>query len=206
MPKSPIARLTVFAVFLALVAGVAALGWLSGDQPDGVSSRVLAPQAFVKTVRPERKRCVPYQIVPPGTRAIQLTLGTFGRPVPAAVSLSGSGNGRELFTGKRNFREAQNVDIPIVPAPPREEVAEICIRNTGRYAFQVAGQPGVGLSVRFVGSSRSTWAGSAGAIAERFSVARVAPFGAGSLWVALALALLALALALFVVIRQGSRQ
>lgn len=200
------AKPTIFAALLALAAAVGAIAWLGQDRPDGVPSRVLAPQAFVKTVRPERERCVPYQIVPPGTKAIQLTLGTFGRPVPASVALRATGNGRDLFSGRRRFREAQNVNIPIAPVPRREEVAEICVANTGRYAFQVAGQPGVGLSVRFVGSTRSTWAGSAGAIAERFSVARVAPLGAGSLWVALALALLALALALFAIIRQGSRQ
>lgn len=195
----------IFATLLVLSAAVVAAVWLTSDRPDGVASRVIAPQAFVKTVRPDRKRCVPYQIVPPGTREIQLTLGTFGQPVTAAVELDGSAGGRVLFSGKRVFREAQDVDIPIVPSAASEQVAEICIRNTGRYAFQVAGQPGVGLSVRFVGSENRTWAASAGEIAKRFSLARVSPFGSATLWVAVTLAVLALFLAVVLVIRVGSR-
>ena len=196
---------TIFAAALALLAIVAMLVWLATDRPSGVSSRVLAPQAFVEELRPERERCVPYQIVPPGTKAVQLTLGTFGRKVPASVSVVGRDGGRLVLSGTRRFREAQNVNIAISPAPRREQVAEICLRNTGRNTVQVAGQPGAGISIRFLGSRRDTWLKAAGAVAERFRLARVAPFGEATLWFALALSIVALALAILVVVRAGSR-
>ena len=185
----------LLALFLVLGA------WAASSRPAAPPFSGVAPEAFSQTVSPGERLCVPGQVVPAGAASIQLTLGTFGRPVKAQVAVRGESSRGVAFRGKRAFREAQNVDIPIRPAIEQETQVELCVLNQSRNAIQIGGKPGVGVSFRYPTADRPTWLESAGAMADRFRYGRVDPVGTAAMWIALALGLAAAVGSAVIVIR-----
>jgi len=197
-------RLAVFSAAVAALLLTAAAIWLVSDGPDLPASSGSLPGSFVAPLPTGKRVCIPNQIIPPGASIAEMTISTYGRPVAAAVSVDGVFGGRTVLRGAKRFREAQNVEVPIAPSSSVERVVNLCIRNVGRSKLQLAGTADGGPSVRFPNATKFTWAETAGAIASRFQVARVAPFGAITVWFALALALVGAAVgvgAIFMTVR-----
>ncbi|MEI7626272.1 MAG: hypothetical protein WCK06_09025 [Actinomycetota bacterium] len=187
MTKSSI-KLAAFTVailgLLVLSAGI----WLGRDGPDTAASSGSLPNVFVASLAPREELCRANQIIPPGADRVEMTISTFGRPVRASALIVGSSD-QAVLRGRRSFTEGQNVDIRFAPVSASERIVDLCIRNVGRTKFQLAGTPDGGVSVRFPVATRFTWLEVGGDIARRFQLARVAPFGAATLWIALALGL-----------------
>ena len=198
-------RLVAFSALSLVLVGVAAAIWLGRDGPDRPASSGVPPESFVTTLASGARRCVPNQIIPPGATVIEMTISTYGRPVKATVGLDAAGSGSAGLRGYKRFVEAQNVAIPISPVSHAERIVNLCIRNIGKAKFQIAGTEEGGPSVRFPTADKFTWIESSGEIAARFQVARVAPFGVATVWVALALALAGLLLGLVAVFKAVRR-
>jgi len=195
------AKPILFAATLVALLALAAAIWLSTDGPDIPASPGALPQNFVAGISPTQRLCIAEQIIPPGAARIEMTLSTYGRPVVAAITVTGRAGDKLILAGSRRFREAQNVVVPVTPTANREQLATICLRNSGQAKFQIAGSPTSGPSLRYPGATQFSWTDIAGDIGERFQRVRVAPFGAATAWLALALALAAIVLAVGVVIR-----
>ncbi len=199
------AKLTLFAASLVAVLALAAAVWLSTDGPDTPSSPGALPQNFIAGIGPGQQLCIADQIIPPGTARIEMTLSTYGRPLMAAIAVTGRAGDKLVLAGSRRFREAQNVVVPVAPTANREQLATICLSNIGHAEFQIAGSSTSGPSLRHPGATQFSWTDIAGDIGERFQRVRVAPFGAATAWLALALALAAIALGVGTVIRTARR-
>ena len=205
-----VGALLAVAVVLAIV--------LSQTTRHAIGSNFVPPQAFVAQVPGGARVCQSREHIPSGTGAIQVRIGTFGRPGPRLeLSVAGPTGG----TLARRVRTAGwpegDVAIPVARLGERQG-AEVCLRNAGSAPIAVAGgrtlgaaavvggQPASGgITLRYLEPEARSWWGFAPEIADRVARLRDAPPGALTLPLFLVLAIGTLAAAVALVLREARR-
>ncbi len=180
------------------------------------------PEAFVAGLAPGQQACQGEELLPGDTGAVQLTIGTYGRPGPP-LSLTATGpSGRLLTRGALPAGWHQGVvRIPVRRTSSPTDAARVCVRVAPRprgstialggdteagYLMEVAGRPFPGARMRldYLRPGRESWYQLLPTIVHRFSIDK-AGFLRDWEWVAALLLVLATAfLAIRTVLRSAA--
>lgn len=124
---------------LAVAAGAAAM--LLDTAPRLAGPSVVAPAQFVTELHPGSRLCQSGEALYEGTRALELTLGTYGEPGPP-VRIRASHDGRAVTQGTLDEGWAEGpIRIPLERPPSTTVAGEVCLSNEGRHRIAVAGEP-----------------------------------------------------------------
>jgi hypothetical protein len=195
-----------------LLAIVAAAGALLLQHAPRRSGTDLTPNpAFVVALHASQRVCQGGEILPADTAALQLTIGTYGRPGPGLAATVAGPRGLLAAGGLGPGWRQGVVRIPVSHVGESSAGATVCLRNLGPGLVALAGDapdPGLQLQVNgrtvpsahlridYMRPGRESWLELLGTLAHRLSLGKG---GLVSGWAAPgALVLMALAVALAV--------
>jgi hypothetical protein len=129
----------VAAVGLVAIAVVFALILLNRDQRR--SGTDLTPNgAFVAALGTGQQACQDGELLPADTAAVQITIGTYGRPGPPLRVAFTDPRGRVLASGGLRAGWHQGVvRIPVARVSHASEGVRVCVRNAGPQTIALAG-------------------------------------------------------------------
>lgn len=178
------------------VAGVLALAGVlvvmllqSGPRRAGTGST--ANGAFVITLQGQEQACQGTELLPAGTAALRMTIGTYGKPGPPLEVLAKDASGRLLTSGSLAAGWKQGiVTIPVRRVTNSAQPVTVCVTDRQRsgalipialagnpgagYAIEVAGHmtPGVRLRYEYMRAGDETWLSMLPTIAHRLTIGR----------------------------------
>jgi hypothetical protein len=185
-----------------------------------VRANLSPPVAFVATVDGGRRVCQQDELLPAGSGALRLRVGTFGRPGPPLEVTLQAGNGAPPRRGRVAAGWVEgDVVIPYPVVRIDEGAARVCVRNDGTERVVVAGSPAGPDAARIAGGKRTqgrmwlsylrpsarSWWSETGAVATRAGIARDALPGGWTLWLWLAATLVVIGGAVAIVLRAARR-
>lgn len=200
---------------LLVTLGVALLA----RAPRRSGTNYTAPATFVAALAPGQQACQVGEELPGDTAAVQLSIGTYGRPGPPLTLAATRPGGRLLTQGAlpAGWRQG-TVRIPVRRVHSAAADARVCVRVAPAprgtaitlagnfepgYAMEVGGQPLPTAKVRFdyLRPGRESWYELLPTIAHRFSIAKAGFLRDWEWLAALALVLATAFLALRTVLR-----
>jgi hypothetical protein len=209
---------------LSAAVGAVLLIWAVTDvmAPESrhvVRANLSSPVAFVATVKGGERACQRNELVPAGSGALRLRIGTFGRPGPPLEVTLQAGN-----AAPRRGRVAAgwvegDLVIPYPEVRRDEGGARVCILNAGTDGVVVAGSRDGPGTARIAGGKRTqgrmwlsylrpsarSWWPETGDVATRTGIVRDALPGGWTLWLWLAATLVVIGGALAIVLRAARR-
>jgi hypothetical protein len=144
--------------------------------------------AFVVALSKGQQACQGRELLPIDTAALQMTIGTYGRPGSLLSVIVTGPRGETLTVGtlKQGWHQGV-VRIPVARVTTATEGASVCLRNDGPWRVAVAGDfpdPGyelmvagktvhdVRLRVDYMRPGRETWLALAPTVVHRFSLGK----------------------------------
>ena len=209
---------------LSAAVGAVLLIWAVTDvmAPESrhvVRANLSPPVAFVATVQGGDRACQRNELVPAGSGALRLRVGTFGRPgPPLELTIEGEDGPPRRGRLAAGWPEG-DVLIPYPEAGRDGPGTRVCVRNAGTDRVAIAGARASGAAATVVGAkpvagrmwmsylrpTERTWWSETGAVASRADVARDALPGAATLWLWLAATLAVAGGALAIVVWTARR-
>ena len=181
---------------VALALGAFVLD-MSRSAPRGAGSDHVAPVAFVAIAPARTSICQPFVYLTPEAHRVQLTLGTYGRPVPPLRVTFLDAAGRTVASGSLAGGGPEGlVTVPLRQVPRTGEAARVCVRSagTGRIALAgepeppnpgsalVAGQPAAGrVSLTYLRGGLENWWQLLPTLSRRFGLGKWSLFGTWTL-------------------------
>jgi hypothetical protein len=185
-------RIVVGLGLLGLLVGVAVAG--AQERNHQIATNGVARASFVAVVEPGRSACQDGETVPAGTGAVELRIGTYGRP-GEAFDVDVRDGAQLLLLGRRDPGWPQgDVVVETAPARARAFGGTLCVRNRGTHRIAVAGdgagmgatarvgsRPALGrMAVSYLEPARESWWSRLGILSDRVEVVRGAPPGAAT--------------------------
>jgi hypothetical protein len=190
----------VLATGLAVLAGLV-LVLLLGQGERRAGSNYVPEYGPITELRGAAQRCEPGELVPGDSGALNLLVGTHGRPTPE-IRVTVSAAGRVVSTGRLAAgRHEGRVVVPIEPIRKTLPGAEVCI-HTGAGGRTVLYGRGDKVRLAWLRPGSESRIGMLPTIAHRFGLAKLNPFGPWLLAVVALLAALTWFLALRLVLRE----
>jgi hypothetical protein len=190
----------VLATGLALLAGLVMVLML-GKAERRAGSNYVPEHGPVTELRGADRHCEDQELVPGDSGALDLLVGTYGRPTPE-LSVRVSANGRTVSRGRLPAGEHQGrVLIPIEPIKQALPGARVCIR-TGPGGRTVLYGRGDKVRLAWLRPGSESRLALLPTVAHRFGLGKLNPFGPWLLAVAGLLMALAWFLALRLVVRE----
>lgn len=205
----------LLAAGLAAIVVLGALAWLGTHGSEVAGSNGIPARSFVVGLEPGGRVCTPVQRIPQRADRLQFVVGTSDGG-PARVEVIGR---REASVAVRGGgRVAAGLARVPIRVTASSAPVELCIVNRGRRGIVLSGAEGDPAGTRvtpprgplrgvvalnYLDEDPPSWLSQASTIADRFRRVRVDPFGAATLWVALALAVAAVAIGTAVTARDS---
>jgi hypothetical protein len=207
----------VVAAGLLAIAAVLAVAMLQ-KAPRRAGSDLTPNGAFVVRLTSGQQACQDQELLPADTAALQMTIGTYGRPGPALSVVVTGPHGHPLTEGALRTGWRQGVvRIPVARVTRATGNASVCLRNGGPWPLTLAGDvpdPGYSLTVAhkngdsvrlrvdYMRPGRESWLALAPTVVHRFTIGK-SDLVRDWAWVAvLALMLFAVALAATTIVRE----
>jgi hypothetical protein len=178
---------------------------MSGSAPRTAGSDHVAPFVFSASLSAAGSVCQPVDSLPRDAARVQLTIGTYGRPVPALTLRFLDSSGRVSAVGSLVAGVHEGlVSIPVRDVSDPEAASEVCldVGHTGpvvlagegvpvnSFSERVNGTPAAGrIALFYVRKGSESWWQLLPVLDERFGLGKASFFGSWLL-VAAALALL----------------
>jgi hypothetical protein len=173
-----------------------------GQAPRRAGSNYVPEQGPVTELRGAAEHCEDPELVPGDSGALDLLVGTYGRPTPDITVAVRAPGGRLVSRGRLPAGHEQgHVVIPVRTIDRTLQGARVCIR-TGPGGRTVLYGRGDKVRLAWLRSGSESRLAMLGTIAHRFGLGKLNPFGA---WLLLVVALL-MGLAWFLALRLVLRE
>jgi hypothetical protein len=138
-------RATVGAALLGIVVALVVVG--SESHPQIASTDRVPNNTFVSDLASGQKICQANEIVPGGTAALRMTIGTYGKPGPRlAIAITAPGSGQDgakprLISSARIAEGWKQgvVSLAVSRVARTHADATVCITDAGRWPVAIAG-------------------------------------------------------------------
>jgi hypothetical protein len=199
-------RLDRLVPVIAIVGGLAVLAAVAialGQQSVQVLGSNAVPQPeFARTMAPRERICQAEPLIPAGTTALRLRIGTYGdigRPVRV-----------EVLQGKRVVRSSQraggwtegDLDFAVAPLDSAVRDARVCVTDLGTGRIALAGYNHQ-FRIDYAGRPSQTWWDRLGQLERRYSQGKASFLGGWSFVLTFLLVLAAGIVALVTLVRRA---